>query len=299
MPSRKVKPTKSLTAPTTTDNMQPQVSFPFGRYTSVAGVHTSLLTFSALFLPSTPLPNFLQHHPSDPVSRDPLHLLTANPARTVAWMCGGAVILQAWWASWLRTWTLETRNLNKGAKDGSAEQTRQKLERRDWNSGRLAAFGDAALLTLGASVIFHVMVILFGAPISSHPLHTYFLSLLLALLTVFPSAYTLGPPSQGSDTASLVARMTWVRLFAELSPRTPIERAVVYPAVGAVLGCWVGPFQLGSTGNVLGRCAWPLTPAYGAITGFILGSLIALVTSASTEFAQAEMVAQAEKLKRV
>ena len=51
----------------------------------------------------------------------------------------------------------------------------------------------------------------------SVPLRTYLLSLLLALLTVYPPAYTLGVPSLGSDSPSLVRRLTWVRLFAELS----------------------------------------------------------------------------------
>lgn len=94
-------------------------------------------------------------------------------------------------------------------------------------------------------------------------MHTYLLGLLVSLLTVFTPAYTLGAPSLGSDVVALVTRLTWVRLFAELScvvflsqlnaqlstvhcsPRTPVERAVVYPAVGAFLGCWSGAIPAG------------------------------------------------------
>ena len=91
------------------------------------------------------------------------------------------------------------------------------------------------------------------------------MSLLLSLLTVLPPAYTLGPPAFGSDSPSLVSRLTWVRLFAELSyvvsvspyplswltpacprsPRTPVERALVYPAIGAVTGSWLGAIPIG------------------------------------------------------
>lgn len=89
------------------------------------------------------------------------------------------------------------------------------------------------------------------------------MSLLLAILTVFPPAYALGLPSWKSDSPSLVSWFTWVRLFAELSyvpappappynglpsarrPRTPVERALVYPAVGAVIGCWAGAIPIG------------------------------------------------------
>lgn len=98
---------------------------------------------------------------------------------------------------------------------------------------------------------------------SSHILETYLLSLLLATLTVYAPAYALGVPTLQSDTESLVRRLTWVRLFAELQcvaaslshvpvahffrcrPRNQIERALVYPAIGTVLGCWAGVIPVG------------------------------------------------------
>lgn len=51
----------------------------------------------------------------------------------------------------------------------------------------------------------------------SHCLHTYLLGLLVSLLTVFTPAYTLGAPSLKSDVIAYVTRLTWIRLFAELS----------------------------------------------------------------------------------
>jgi hypothetical protein len=51
----------------------------------------------------------------------------------------------------------------------------------------------------------------------SHHLQSYLLSLLLALLIVLPATYTLGLPTPGTDTPSLIRRSTWVRLFVELS----------------------------------------------------------------------------------
>ena len=40
---------------------------------------------------------------------------------------------------------------------------------------------------------------------------------MVALLCVYTPVYTLGVPSFKQDSESLVRRMTWVRLFAELS----------------------------------------------------------------------------------
>ena len=51
----------------------------------------------------------------------------------------------------------------------------------------------------------------------SHLLHTFALGFLIALLTVFPASYVHGVPSLGPDSESLVKRLTWIRLFAELS----------------------------------------------------------------------------------
>ncbi|PIL29156.1 hypothetical protein GSI_09205 [Ganoderma sinense ZZ0214-1] len=113
------------------------------------------------------------------------------------------------------------------------------------------------------------------------------MSLLLAILSVLPPAYALGPPSFGSDSPSLVSRLTWVRLFAELSPRTPVERALVYPAVGTVTGAWLGVIPIGLDWERPWQ-AWPLTPSFGAVAGFIVGSLLALVVGATLELAQAD-----------
>ncbi|KAI8989070.1 GPI biosynthesis protein family Pig-F-domain-containing protein [Trametes punicea] len=317
MPSRKVRttPASSISA-----GSQPEVSleagsfFPFARYTSVVGVHTSLLAFSALLLPTTPtslLTKGVSLYPNgsataeDGFRRDIVGVLTENPVRTVAWMCVGSLILQGWWASWLNTWSIELRghaNAKGNSAPNSAEMTKQMLERRDWGNQRLAAFGRAISMTLAASIAFHVVTVLFGAPISSHPLHTFLMNLLLAILAVLPPAYVLGLPSTGSDSPSLVSRLTWIRLFAELSPRTPIERALVYPAAGAAMGCWVGAIPIGLDWERSWQ-AWPLTPAFGAMGGYIVGSLIALVTSATFAFAQVgrearDAQAQASKAKR-
>ncbi|KAI0649864.1 GPI biosynthesis protein family Pig-F-domain-containing protein [Trametes meyenii] len=300
MPSRKRKAQTVTNVPSqsrTNSSSDATAFFPFARYTSLVGVHTSLLAFSALLLPTTSTSLITKGVSFLPGStagtrptRDVVQLLTEDPARTVAWICAGASILQAWWAGWVRAWSLEQRNQVKSkgntAPDNS-EITKQKLERRNQDDQRTAALGKAAAFTLAASVVFHVVTVLFGAPVTSHLLHTYLTSLLLAVLAVFPPAYTLGPPSWGSDSPSLVSRLTWVRLFAELSPRSPLERALVYPAVGAVVGSWMGAIPIGLDWERPWQ-AWPLTPAFGAVGGYIVGSLAALVVSATFAFAQVD-----------
>ncbi|KAL1948400.1 hypothetical protein VTO73DRAFT_12475 [Trametes versicolor] len=296
MPARKLKAQAAATAPAAKQPETPPAAvpfFPFARYTSIVGVHTSLLAFSTLLLPTTPTALLSKGlaglQTGDRPRRAVVQVLTENPVRTVAWICAGTLLLQGWWAGWVRKWLYEQRSQTDGA-----DKTKQKLERQESGNQRNVDLAKSAALTLAASVALHVVVVLFGAPLTKHPLHTYLLSLLLAILTVFSPAYALGLPSWKSDSPSLVSWFTWVRLFAELSPRTPVERALVYPAVGAVIGCWAGAIPIGLDWERPWQ-AWPLTPAFGAVGGYIVGSLVALVTSATFALAQVNREAQTEQ----
>lgn len=202
-------------------------------------------------------------------------------------MSAGAFILQAWWAGWLRGWSLEGKEVTTANKETSEDATERKLRRKDWNSGRIGAFYNALLATFTGSLALSVVSVLFGAPLNSHHLHTFALSLLVSFLTLFTPAYTLGVPSLKSDTESLVRRLTWIRLFAELSPRNPIERALVYPTVGTFLGSWIGVIPIGLDWERPWQ-RWPLPTAYGAVLGYIVGSLVALAVSAIQHLAEVD-----------
>ncbi|KAI9056467.1 PIG-F-domain-containing protein [Trametes sanguinea] len=300
MPSRRSKatPTNATRSESASDASPDSGSFfPFARYTSIVGVHTSLLAFSALILPTTSL-SLLSKGASlfsgsdaageDRPKRDIVQLLTEDPVRTVAWVCAGALILQTWWASWVKAWTVELRD-QASSRTAACSTSRRKYEPINPPQAQNLpqAFAKAAAVTFTVSVLLHAVTVF-------HPLHTYSMSLLLAVLAVFPPAYILDVPSLASDSSSLVTRLTWIRLFAELSPRTPIERALVYPAVGAAIGCWAGAIPIGLDWERPWQ-AWPLTPAFGAVGGYIAGSLIALAVSAILAFAQVHRDHQAQQ----
>lgn len=65
--------------------------FPFARYISVVGVHTTLVAFAAVSLPQTP------------------HILESNtPNLTLLfYLCGAVALLQGWWGGWVRNWCIE------------------------------------------------------------------------------------------------------------------------------------------------------------------------------------------------
>jgi len=104
-------------------------------------------------------------------------------------------------------------------------------------------------------------------------------------MTVYPPAYVIGTPTLGSSSASLVKRWTWVRIFADFSTRNPVERALAYPAIGTVVGCWLGIIPIALDWDRPWQ-AWPLTPAFGAIGGYILSSLLVLTVNVIVQLAE-------------
>jgi phosphatidylinositol glycan class F len=245
--------------------------FPYARYTSVVGVHTSLIAFTTLFLPQTSLllwPSLAHFDRPQSQFQD---ALTENPVITLAWIVAGLVILQVWWAGWIRQWCFEYTS-----RGGTSDEI--KMDRYQFDRGRFLRLGRAAVFTSCVALVFHVTIVLFGAPSASHIPHTFLLAIVLALLSTLTPAYALGPPSFSSNTSSLITRLNWTRLFAEFSPRNPIERALVYPAVSTLLGAWLGALPIALDWDRPWQ-AWPLTPLFGGIAGYIIGSLSALSVS--------------------
>ncbi|KAJ6464182.1 GPI biosynthesis protein family Pig-F-domain-containing protein [Mycena vitilis] len=253
--------------------------FPFAGYTSVVGVHTTVLGFSVLFLPRTtevfeflrPEIDLTQITSKDRPQHRFLDALTLSPVFTLACICTGATVLQSWWGGWVRAWWID--HALQGA------ELERRIDRLRIDERKFTHLRNAWFATAAASVFFHVVLILFGASLLSQVWQTYLLALLLSVLVVFPPAYTIGSPSD-----SLTSWMTWVRLFAEFSVRTPVERAMLYPAVGTMAGCWLGVIPIALDWDRPWQ-AWPLTPALGAVVGYILASIAALTASAVRFFA--------------
>jgi len=83
---------------------------------------------------------------------------------------------------------------------------------------------------------------------NSHAIATFLFALHLSILTVWPVIYAVGIDFV-LDARTSHYRM--IRIFcefryvvavllAEISCTTPLERAILYPAVGAVAGAWLG-----------------------------------------------------------
>ncbi|KIM24902.1 hypothetical protein M408DRAFT_331565 [Serendipita vermifera MAFF 305830] len=245
---------------------------PLGQYLSMVGTHTLFLLFCIVFMPRSTF--FFMEMPHQASSQDRpqaewMAPITVLPSWSVAWMCAGAAAVQMSWARKIRTWILED--------EGNAEAKAEEAKR-----GMKDTWRACGATLLGAGV-FHVVIVILGAPFATHIQHTFLLALLISILSIYAPARCLTyPPLFGSQSDNpqkdAVLRAKWSRIFVHFSPKTRAERALFHPAILVVFGAWCGAYPLALDWDRPWQ-AWPLTPAVGAILGHVLGDLNSVLVS--------------------
>ncbi|KAJ9121069.1 hypothetical protein QFC24_005050 [Naganishia onofrii] len=202
--------------------------------------------------------------------------LTANINVTLLWTIAGVVVSMVWWGTHLRRWWMASRTAERAAGSQADKDNTVK----DAQKALLAA-------AVGSFILYPLLVIL-GAPITSHFVQTYLFALHFSLLTILPTVYALGIPSL-YETGSF-ERYRLTRLFCELEPRTQLERATVYPVFGALIGAWFGVIPLALDWDRPWQ-TWPLPPVLTSIIGFIFGGLASFMHSIAVEAVEASKAA--------
>ncbi|CEG44375.1 phosphatidylinositol-glycan biosynthesis class f protein [Plasmopara halstedii] len=124
-------------------------------------------------------------------------------------------------------------------------------------------------LVLG-SVAFHLIIVLFGAPVVDLWMHTLLLAIFLSSCVTMPLAIHFGcSPSQ------------WLNLLLHLRIKNLQEWYLVCSSIGAMLGAYVGAFPIPLDWDRPWQ-QWPLTCVYGTLIGHAAGILISIVRSATS-----------------
>ncbi|POM71228.1 3-ketodihydrosphingosine reductase TSC10 [Phytophthora palmivora] len=125
-------------------------------------------------------------------------------------------------------------------------------------------------LILG-SAVFHVTVIMFGAPVVDLWQQTLLLAVLLSSCVTMPLALHLG-----------CAPRKWLDLLLELCVNNTQELYLVCSSLGAMLGAYVGALPIPLDWDRPWQ-QWPLTCVYGTLFGHVAGILTSVVIGATSK----------------
>ncbi|KAI2625814.1 GPI biosynthesis protein Pig-F [Hypoxylon sp. NC1633] len=116
----------------------------------------------------------------------------------------------------------------------------------------------ALILSAVATLGFHVILVLFGAPFLTHVPHTLLCSAHLAVLGLFPLFYTRGVSSQD-----------WLEIMGAGAPLDEPFGGLV----GACVGAWLGAVPIPLDWDREWQ-KWPVTILCGVYAGYIVGKLL-------------------------
>ncbi|KAL3663115.1 hypothetical protein V7S43_012055 [Phytophthora oleae] len=128
-------------------------------------------------------------------------------------------------------------------------------------------------LVLG-SVVFHVTVVLFGAPVVELWRQTLLLALLLSSCVTVPLALHLGASPR-----------EWLDLLLELSVSDSKKLYIVCSSIGAMLGAYVGALPIPLDWDRPWQ-QWPLTCVYGTLIGHAVGVFTSIVLGVTVNSAK-------------
>ncbi|KAK4634508.1 Glycosylphosphatidylinositol anchor biosynthesis protein 11 [Fulvia fulva] len=126
-----------------------------------------------------------------------------------------------------------------------------------WAKAVPAFLSFVLTFTLSAPLLY-IIVILFGAPLVSHHLHTLLLAIHLALLTTPHLFYVHG-----------LQVSTWTRL---VSLQQPVDE-VYGMALGACVGAWIGTIPIPLDWDREWQ-KWPITIICGLYAGAVIGKVV-------------------------
>ncbi|TXT13027.1 hypothetical protein VHUM_01428 [Vanrija humicola] len=177
--------------------------------------------------------------------------ITANPTHTLAWEVAGLLVTVPWWSRKMASWW------------GAAPDTKR--------------IQETVATTLGAAALFHLFLVLLGAPLLDKWLDTALLALHLALLAATPIVYALGVPSIHDD--GIAARHRLTRIVCQWAPENAAERALTFGLAGTLVGAWIGAIPLALDWDRPWQ-SYPLTPMVGSVVGFIVANYASWAISA-------------------
>ncbi|WAR57454.1 hypothetical protein PtB15_8B501 [Puccinia triticina] len=202
------------------------------KYYSVVPLNLLFIHFTLYYLPGK-----LLSSPEDgrPGATPSLEHLVRHPIRSLAIINLGALLVQLWFTNFLRSW----RNSLAGPAPETPSEKHRPLPKK-----RMLA---SQLKTLLLSLI-HAPPSEFRKQLAkeldpklrsliSRSTLNLGLACFLGLLSFFPASLLLGW-NQARE------KPNWIRIFSTFQPKNEIEVAILFPAIGACVGTWLGTIPI-------------------------------------------------------
>ncbi|CAG8763510.1 7036_t:CDS:2, partial [Cetraspora pellucida] len=125
-------------------------------------------------------------------------------------------------------------------------------------------FAHALWITLFGAFMFHLIAVVFGAPVIDDVQNTWLFALYISLLAIYPPACAF--KNQGP---------IWARVFSDGSPESIPEKLIYYTTVATVVGAWLGAIVIPLDWDRPWQ-VWPIPCVIGGFVGHGIGSIIAL-----------------------
>ncbi|GAA5997329.1 hypothetical protein JCM5350_002348 [Sporobolomyces pararoseus] len=297
-------PTVASPTPQPTSSTPPKrlpSPLPFGHYLPRVPLQLAAVYFC--LLASSSSSSDFEGKRFSPTSRI-LSSIIHEPTRTLPIACASLSAVQTWFGIWAKG--CRTKAIELAEKGGVAEEKpkvkRPKLKIRDvwgdmWTRAKRGELPHKTLImkatepgadgkapintdflvpaistTLAGAAALHVCAVLLGASLFSNIVETALLSLLVSILAVLPLSIAAPPilaPTSSTD------RYVWLRFFSSVSPNDDLELALLAPALGAIIGCWLGAVPIPLDWDRPWQ-VWPTTCVVGALLGHAAGSVISL-----------------------
>ncbi|KAM6366671.1 phosphatidylinositol-glycan biosynthesis class F protein isoform 2-T11 [Alca torda] len=112
-------------------------------------------------------------------------------------------------------------------------------------------------------ILFHAIIVLYGAPLIESVTETFLFAVLLSTFTTLQCLCILGPNIQA-----------WIRVFSKNGAMSIWESSLQITTMGSILGAWFGAFPIPLDWDRPWQ-VWPISCSLGATFGYMAGLIIA------------------------
>ncbi|NWJ10613.1 PIGF protein, partial [Crypturellus undulatus] len=135
--------------------------------------------------------------------------------------------------------------------------------RRSSLAHKISRFLKCCMYFFMSCILFHAIVVLYGAPLIESVTETFLFAVLLSTFTTLQCLCVLGPNIQA-----------WIRVFSKNGAMSIWDNNLQITTVCSILGAWFGAFPIPLDWDRPWQ-VWPISCSLGATFGYLAGLIIA------------------------